>query len=312
MTSPHSSRIRHFFCGVAIGAADAVPGISGGTVALVLGIYRRLVEAISQVNLEAFRLLRERQWRSLAQRFDAGFLAMLLAGIICGFLAFVSIMHELIGEADHPAPTRPFVYAIFFGAITGSSYLVARMIHPTSRRHTQLCVAGAIVGALVAWWLTGLPALEAFSTAPNPVVSFLLGAIAITAMILPGISGSYLLLIFGAYHYYSGIPKDLAKGHIIWVDMLASASFALGCLIGLLSFSKILKWLLREHEAITLSVMGGFMIGALGKLWPWQGNEIEPPLSYEPVLCIFLMIAAAFTVIVIDLIARPKVKQSFQ
>lgn len=309
MPSPRISAIQHFFCGLAIGAADAVPGISGGTVALILGIYRRLVEAISQVNLEAFRLLRERQWRSLAQRFDAGFLAMLLAGILCGLLTFISIMHELIGEPDHPAATRPFVYAIFFGAIAGSSYLVARMIHTTGRRHTQVCIAGAMVGALFAWWLTGLPALEAFSTAPNPLVSFLLGAIAISAMILPGISGSYLLLIFGAYHYYSGIPKNLAKGHIFWPDIWTAACFAVGCLVGLLTFSKILKWLLREHEAITLAVMGGFMIGALRKLWPWQGDEIEPPLSYEPALCILLMIAAAITVIVIDLIARPKIKE---
>src|SRR5690606_1853172 len=108
----------------------------------------------------------------------------------------------------------------------GSSYLVARMIHPKSRRHGQICIAGAVLGALFAWWLTGLPALYAFSAAPNPIVSFLLGAIAICAMILPGISGSFLLLVFGAYHYFSGIPKALAKGQIVWPDVFAFVFFA--------------------------------------------------------------------------------------
>lgn len=301
--------IRHFLCGIAMGAADAVPGISGGTVALVLGIYRRLVDAVSQVSVDAFRLLIKRQWKALAERFDFWFLLLLLAGIACGLLTFVVVLHELIGEADHPASTRPFVYAVFFGAIVASGYLVAKMVRPSNTRHAILCGLLGIGGAAFAWWLTGLPALEAFDSAPNPIVSFLLGSIAICAMILPGISGSYLLLVFGAYHYFSGVPKALAKGEIVLGDLFAFACFALGCLVGLLSFSKLLKWLLHQHEAVTLSVMGGFMIGALRKLWPWQGDEVEAPFANEAVICFALMVAAAVAVLVIDYLARPDVEE---
>ncbi len=307
MDDPRINSIRHFFCGLAMGAADAVPGISGGTVALVLGIYRRLVDAISQVNVEAITLLRKREWKTLAERFDLWFLLALLGGIVCGLLTFVVILHELIGEPGHPARTQPLVYATFFGAIAASGYLVTRMIHPKNTPHAMLCVALAIVGGGFAYWLTGLPALDEFTSAPNPLVSFLLGAIAICAMILPGISGSYLLLIFGAYHYFSGVPKALAKGQLVMGDLFAFACFAIGCLVGLLSFSKLLKWLLHQHEAVTLSLMGGFMIGALRKLWPWQPDApVENPFPHETTSCIMLMIVAAVVVIAIDYVARPK------
>ncbi|WP_158261246.1 MULTISPECIES: DUF368 domain-containing protein [Pirellulaceae] len=304
--------IRHFLCGIAMGAADAVPGISGGTVALVLGIYRRLVDAVSQVNVEAFRLLMKRQWRTLAERFDFWFLLVLLCGIACGLLTFVVVLHELIGEADHPASTRPFVYAVFFGAIVASGFLVAKMVRAVSTGHLILCTLGSVGGAAFAWWLTGLPALEAFDSAPNPIVSFLLGSIAICAMILPGISGSYLLLVFGAYHYFSGVPKALAKGEIVLGDLFAFACFALGCLVGLLSFSKVLKWLLHQHEALTLSIMGGFMIGALRKLWPWQGDEVETPFANEAPICFGLMVLAAIVVLVIDYLARPNLDEEIE
>lgn len=307
MSDPRINAIRHFFCGLAMGAADAVPGISGGTVALVLGIYRRLVDAISQVNVEAFTLLRKRQWKTLAERFDLWFLLALGGGIVCGLLTFVVLLHELIGEPDHPARTQPLVYATFFGAIAASGYLVTRMIHPKSTQHAILCIVLAVAGGAFAYWLTGLPAFDEFTTAPNPIISFLLGAIAICAMILPGISGSYLLLVFGAYHYFSGVPKALAKGQLVMGDLFAFACFAIGCIVGLLSFSKLLKWLLHQHEAITLSLMGGFMIGALRKLWPWQPDApVENPIANETAICFTLMIVAAIVVVAVDFIARPK------
>ncbi|PQO33640.1 DUF368 domain-containing protein [Blastopirellula marina] len=307
MSDPRINSVRHFFCGLAMGAADAVPGISGGTVALVLGIYRRLVDAISQVNIEAFQLLRKREWKALAERFDIWFLLALLGGIACGILTFVTILHDLIGEPDHPARTKPLVYATFFGAIAASGYLVTRMIHPKNLQHAIVCVVLAIVGGGFAYWLTSLPELTDYTTAPNPLVSFLLGAIAICAMILPGISGSYLLLILGAYHYFSGIPKALAKGQLVMEDLFAFVCFALGCVVGILSFSKFLKWLLHQHEAVTLSLMGGFMIGALKKLWPWDAQTpVENPYPNETVICFSLMIIAAVVVVAIDFIARPK------
>ncbi len=300
MASSRMAAIRHFFCGVLMGAADAVPGISGGTVALILGIYRRLVSAISQVNRQTLQMLLRREWSQLAETFDLRFLAILLGGIVCGLLTFVVVLHELIGEPERPAVTRPFVYAVFFGAIAGSGVVVGRMVRPANRQHAGVCAAAAIAGAWFAWWLTGLPALDEFSSAPNPLLSFLLGVIAISAMILPGLSGSYLLLIFGAYHYYSGIPKVLGRGEITVPDLAACVCFVAGCVVGILTFSKFLRWLLLRYEAMTLAVMGGFMIGALRKLWPWQGDEVEPPVPYESIFCVLLMVAAAALVLGVD------------
>ena len=305
MDSLKKDAIRHLLCGLAMGAADAVPGISGGTVALVLGIYRRLVDAVSQVNLDALKQLRDRQWQTLGKRFDIWFLLALATGIGCGLVIFVTILHELIGSANQPATTRPFVYALFYGAIAASGFLVAKMVRPSSAGHLIICIGLAILGAVFAYWLTGLKALEPFESAPNPLVSFLLGTIGICAMILPGISGSYLLLALGAYQYFSGIPKALLKGHLVVPDLIALICFGLGCLTGLLTFSKLLKWMLHRHEAATLSLMGGFMIGALRKLWPWQSDNVVSPYAYETQICFGLMIAGAVMVLVVDYLARP-------
>jgi len=288
-----------------MGAADAVPGISGGTVALILGIYQRLINAISRVGKEAVVLLKTRRWKSLAEFLDLKFLVCLAPGILSGLLVFVVLLHELIGEPDHPAWTRPFIYAIFFGAIAGSTYLVGKMVQFRNQGHAFACVALAVAGAIFAWWLTGLPALEGFTSAPNLMICFLLGSIAISAMILPGISGSYLLLVFGAYHYFSGIPKAILKGKLVFADLIAFAAFALGCLIGLLGFSRVLKWLLRKYHSATLAVMGGFMVGALRKLWPWQGDEVEPAQAMEFPICIVLIVASAVAILAIDHFARP-------
>ncbi|MEX1039695.1 MAG: DUF368 domain-containing protein, partial [Pirellulaceae bacterium] len=262
--------IHHLLSGLAMGAADAVPGVSGGTVALIMGVYRRLVTAISQVNLEAWEELRRRDWPGLAKRFDLRFLLTLGSGIAVGLLTFLTLLHELIGPAEDPAPTRPYVYALFFGAICGSTVLVARLAQPASTSQaTRFGLLGA-AGAALAYGLTELEQLDAFSSAPHPLFSFLLGAVAISAMILPGLSGSYLLLIFGAYTYFSGIPKAIRKGELVPEDVVAFGLFALGCLVGLLSFAKVLRWLLKHYEGATMAVMGGFMLGAVKQVWPWQ------------------------------------------
>jgi putative membrane protein len=266
-TSPHTevaattpiSRTRqtlhHLLSGLAMGAADAVPGVSGGTVALVMGVYRRLVTAISQVSLEALGELRQGDWRGLAERFDLRFLVTLAIGIAIGLLTFVMLLHELIGTPDAPAATRPYVYALFFGAICGSSYLVAKLTKPTSPGQAALYGLLGAAGAGFAFWLTGLDQLTPISTAPNLLFAFLLGAVAISAMILPGISGSYLLLIFGAYSYFSGIPKAILKGQLVTQDVLDLADYAVLCLEGLLSYAKELRWLLIRHEGPTMTMM---------------------------------------------------------
>lgn len=286
-----------------MGAADAVPGVSGGTVALIMGVYRRLVTAISQVNLEAWAELRRGNWSGLAKRFDLRFLLTLGIGIAVGLLTFLTLLHELIGPAEEPAATRPYVYALFFGAICGSTLLVARLVKPTGAgQSTRFGLLGA-AGAACAFWLTEQDQLDAFSSAPHPLFSFLLGAVAISAMILPGLSGSYLLLIFGAYTYFSGIPKAILKGQLVPEDLVAFCLFALGCLVGLLSFSKVLRWLLTHHDGATMAVMGGFMLGAVKQVWPWE-DQRWGSTPIETIACLGLILLAAAGVLLVDWLVR--------
>jgi len=295
--------LHHLLSGLAMGAADAVPGVSGGTVALIMGVYRRLVTAISQVNLESLSELRQGNWSGLAKRFDLRFLLTLGLGIVIGLLTFLTLLHELIGPADDPASTRPYVFALFFGAICGSVLIVARLAKPVSTSQATLFGLLSVVAAAFAYYLTKLEALDAFSTAPHPLASFLLGAVAISAMILPGLSGSYLLLIFGAYTYFSGIPKAILKGQLVPEDVVAFGLFALGCLVGLLSFAKVLRWLLKHHEGATMAVMGGFMLGAVRQVWPWQDQRWGPTQA-ETITCLGLILLAAAGVLLIDWLVR--------
>ncbi|MGY8767869.1 MAG: DUF368 domain-containing protein [Pirellulales bacterium] len=300
-TSNHQdTHWKHVLCGIMMGAADAVPGVSGGTVALILGIYNRLVTAISHVDRQLFAHLKKREWAAAAKLLDLKFVIALGIGIAVGLLVFVMLIHELIHEG-HPA--RPYVYALFFGAIIGSSYLVARLVKVNSPNQAGVCLGLGIVGAGFAYWLTSLSLLEPVDSAPNLVFLFFCGTIAISAMILPGISGSYLLLIFGVYKYLSGIPKALLKGQVDSEDLLAFTVFAVGCVVGLLCFSKLLRWLLKHYEPQTMALMCGFMIGALRSLWPWE--TITPDAAVPEVLgCIVVIVIAAVGVVAIDLVVR--------
>ncbi|PHS10137.1 MAG: hypothetical protein COA78_11575 [Blastopirellula sp.] len=300
----NNSYIKHVLCGLMMGAADAVPGVSGGTVALVLGIYNRLVTAISHVDRQLFRHIKKREWAEVAKRLDLKFVIPLGMGIAVGLLVFVMAIHELI-EDDQPA--RPYVFALFFGAIIGSSYLVARLVKEKSSSGKIIALLGlGILGACFAFWITSFEEPKHIDSAHNLGFLFICGTIAISAMILPGISGSYLLIIFGVFNYLSGIPKALLKGQAdpegLSDDLLAFAVFAVGCLVGLLCFSKVLRWLLKHYEPQTMAIMCGFMIGAIRKLWPWE--KTAPDSTSEVIGCIVIIIIATVGVIGIDLVVR--------
>ncbi|NLE37036.1 MAG: DUF368 domain-containing protein, partial [Pirellulaceae bacterium] len=256
-TSSLATDLLHVCRGFVMGGADIIPGVSGGTMALILGIYERLVTAISHVDSSLFGLLRRRRWRDAASHIDLRFVAALGAGILLGIASLATLMTHLIDH--HPQPTL----AVFFGLILASSLLVARMID-----RWNLCNAVlAAIGAVFAYWLVGQPIATG---ADGHVYLFLCGVVAICAMILPGISGAFILLIMGKYFEVTNIITELVHGNVTGQYLLTLAVFACGCVVGLLSFSKILRWLLAHHHAPTMAVLGGFMVGSLRRLWPFK------------------------------------------
>lgn len=296
--------------GMLMGAADIVPGVSGGTVALLLGIYPRLISAISHIDGAFVRLVLGGNLRGAAEHADLRFLAALGAGIAAAVVGLAKVMHHLLEH--HLA----FTYAAFFGLILASGVLVGRMCKPKNRGEVWQCVMIGIVAAAVALWIVSRPRMELSGGLPYTFVS---GAIAICAMILPGVSGSYLLLMLGKYHEITGIIKDLPKLAVSGSDLATLAVFAVGCLVGLLLFSRVLGWLLQSYWTPTMAALAGFMIGSLYKIWPLQRDttpEVEKfkEKIFEPVwptefttqvgVCLAIATAACVLVLVIDAVAR--------
>lgn len=243
--------------GLLMGAADIVPGVSGGTMALILGIYERLVTAISHVDLELLGHVRERRWADAFEHADIRFLIALLAGIGLGVVSLASLMHHLL---EHEMSAT---FGLFFGLILASSWLVAKLIE----RWTPAEGVAAILGAIFAFWLTGLvPA----AVDPSYPFVFVSGMVAICAMILPGISGAFVLLIFGMYYHITGLLKGLASGAITTEALLTVVVFGTGCVTGILVFSRVLRFLLERYHSITMAVLCGFMFGSLRKIYPFK------------------------------------------
>jgi len=294
--------------GMLMGAADVVPGVSGGTVALVVGIYDRLVGALSRFDTELLRLLRDRQWMRAAAHIDLRFLVALGIGILSGIVLCGGIVNHLLTTEA----TRTATLAAFFGMIAASCVVVIRLIHAKSDVEDAIAVGLGIAGIVVAYLLTSLPPSNA---EPALWYVFFCGMVAICAMILPGISGAYILLILGVYVAVTDIIKRLPKLDVTVNDAAVVAVFVCGCAIGLLSFSKVLKWLLAQYEPQTMAVLAGFMIGALHKIWPFQKDltpdeddwkeklfELTLPtaLTGEVIVALVVAIIAFAAVLVLD------------
>ncbi|MBQ4144281.1 MAG: DUF368 domain-containing protein [Thermoguttaceae bacterium] len=252
-----------FVRGILMGIADSVPGVSGGTVAMIVGIYERLVNAISSFGMEFLSLLLKRKWKDAFHHADMGFFLTLLLGIIVGLGAFSIIMTDLL--QNH----IPVTFGAFMGMILASVIILFRQI----RKKDFASGAAMVIGAIFAWWITTMDPIDAGQD-HSLLYIFMCGLVAICAMILPGISGSYILLILGEYHLIIERVKDLAHFRTTPSDLLTLCVFGAGCVIGLLSFSRVLKYLLKNHHSITLSVLTGFMAGSLNCLWPFQ-QQIE-------------------------------------
>lgn len=235
--------------GLAMGAADAVPGVSGGTIAFISGIYEELIFTISNVNLSLLKTLKDKGFFSFWNQLNGNFILALLAGIFISFVSFMKLANFLI--ENHPI----FIWSFFFGLIIASILFIGKQIKAWNVK----IISALIFGCLIAYYITTLPPL---ANNDNPYFLFIAGAIAICAMILPGISGSFILLILGAYKTLSDAIDDYNFKNIF--------IFIGGAIIGLLSFSRVLKWLFKHYENSTLAVLTGFIIGSLNVIWPWK------------------------------------------
>ena len=255
MNKPVSSfSLRTLITGFLMGTADLVPGISGGTVALLGGVYGRLLAAISAVNAQVLRLVLTGQWRAAWQHIDAGFLATLFLGMAIAFLGVAKAIHYLLDY--HPI----IMWSLFLGLIFTAGVMLLKEL----QKHKNLSIVFLFSGFLVSALLAQLPVQNAWDAVSGwQYLGLLLaGSIAVSAMILPGISGSFILLLLGVY------PLIIASLATLNIPIIGV--FFIGCVIGLLSFSRLISWLLKNYTGATMSALTGLMLGSALKLWPWK------------------------------------------
>ncbi|MGI9274280.1 MAG: DUF368 domain-containing protein [Endozoicomonas sp.] len=295
--------------GMAMGAADVIPGVSGGTIAFITGIYDRLLEALRSATPATLKVLKEQGLAACWKKIDGTFLLCVFGGVLISVMTLAHLIGYLL--AEYPE----LIWSFFFGLILVSGSHMLRQVENWSVGSLVLFVTGIAV----AWLIGGLtPA----SLTPTPVMLFFAGSIAICAMILPGISGSFILLLMGLYASVLEAVRSL--------DILTLAIFGSGCVLGLLTFSHALSWLLRRHRDLALSLLTGLMIGALGTIWPWKqtletrvnssGEQVPflqenvSPFVYESLTghpayflpAIALMLSAIILFLVIEWIGRDK------
>lgn len=232
-----------------MGAADIVPGVSGGSIALITGIYEELLDSINSFNGENLRLLLKFEFKAFFKAVNGAFLLSLFLGILTSIFSLSKLITFLM--AEHPIP----LWSFFCGLILVSAFLILKDI----KKWSMGVVIALVIGTIAAYFITELPP----TSSPEALwFTFVSGAIAICAMILPGISGSFILLILGKYEQVLQAVSER--------DIVTLAVFALGCIVGLLSFSRVISWLLKRYYSITIGLLSGFMLGSINKLWPWK------------------------------------------
>ena len=308
MTSPGPKTFTEhaylFFKGVGMGTADIVPGVSGGTIAFITGIYEALLTAIASINsrlvLQVLRLNLKQALAGLHLRF----LVTLVCGIALAVISTSHLMHYLLTE--HAVQT----WSVFFGLITASILVVA---HSINKRFTTF--PALILGAILAYGITGLIPLY---TPEEPWFIFFSGMIAICAMILPGLSGSFILLILGKYAFITAALRNPVNPDNLEIILI----FITGCLVGILGFSRILRYGLARWHDYTLALLTGIMLGSMRKVWPWKitlesqiirGKEhvlreenVWPLLDFEFGIALLLMLTGFTLVMLLDKISRQR------
>jgi putative membrane protein len=292
--------------GMAMGAADVVPGVSGGTIAFISGIYEELLNSISSFNFSLINVFKNEGFKSVWIKVNGNFLVSLFVGILISVLSLAKLIESML--ENHPI----VIWSFFFGLVLASIIYIGKQITKWTKG-SFLCL---ILGAILAFYITTLnPMVSANS---SPWFLFLVGMIAICAMILPGISGSFILVLLGAY-------KPVLNA-LNTKDFVSIIIFLVGAILGLLSFSRVLKWLFSTYKNYTLATLTGFIIGSLNKIWPWKetiswrtnskGIEVPfntasvSPFSFEGdnqlLISIFLMLIGFGLIILLEKLAIKK------
>jgi len=292
--------------GMAMGAADVVPGVSGGTIAFISGIYEELLNSISSFNFSLINVFKNEGFKSVWIKVNGNFLASLFVGILISVLSLAKLIESML--ENHPI----VIWSFFFGLVLASIIYIGKQI----TKWTKGSVLCLILGAILAFYITTLNPMVSVNS--SPWFLFFAGMIAICAMILPGISGSFILVLLGAY-------KPVLNA-LNTKDFVSIIIFLVGAVLGLLSFSKILKWLFSTYKNYTLATLTGFIIGSLNKIWPWKetiswrtnskGMEVPfntasvSPFSFEGdnqlLISIFLMLIGFGLIILLEKLAIKK------
>ncbi|APG59075.1 DUF368 domain-containing protein [Christiangramia salexigens] len=291
------------FKGMAMGAADVVPGVSGGTIAFISGIYEELITTISGINPSLITTWKKEGFSSMWKELNGNFLLALFCGILISLFSLMRLANYLLD--NYPV----LIWSFFFGLVVASIWFVAKQI---PKWNLKLVIA-LILGAAVAFYIVSLPPLSANS---SYFFLFFAGALAVCAMILPGISGAFILVLLGAYKSVTEAAHNF--------DFKTLAVVGVGAIFGLLTFSRILKWLFNNYSNLTLAVLTGFITGSLNKIWPWK--EVLKTAMYgkkEVVLeeasvfpwnfqgdpqtmwAILLMLTGFFLIVILELVATP-------
>ncbi len=238
-----------FLKGAGMGASDVVPGVSGGTIAFITGIYEELINSIKNFDLEALQLLLRFKIGELWQKVNGGFLLAVLSGILLSIFSLAHLLEFLL--LAYPA----YLWSFFFGLVIASAIMILMDISKWSFR----VVFAIVLGATIAFWITSVSPAQ---TTNAWWFIFFSGALAICAMVLPGISGSFILLLLGKYQFILNAVSEF--------KVLVLLVFAAGAGSGIILFSNFLSWLLKKYRLPTIGMLAGFMIGSLNKIWPWK------------------------------------------
>lgn len=289
----------YFIKGMAVGIANIIPGVSGGTIALITGIFERLIHALKSIDLDAFRLLLRGKWNNFAHRTDLYFLLAVFSGAIIAIVLLARVFGFLF--ADYPV----YIWSFFFGLILASVYFVGKTVDRWRLSVYLFFILGTVT-ALMFTFLT--PATE------NSGFFYLMicGVVAVCSMILPGLSGSFVLILMGNYQ-------------LVAIDAINNRDFSIlfpvliGAVVGLIGFSHLLSWVFKRFRDQTIAALTGFILGSLGVIWPWK-NPIEqafgdkmkvigydylaPQMDTEFVMAIIIMLAGIFSIWLMERNAR--------
>ncbi len=259
--------LQYFFItlkGLAMGAADVVPGVSGGTIAFISGIYEELITSINNVNLSLFKTLKKDGFKVFWTQLNGNFLVALFLGI------FISVFSLAKGISWLLVNQPIILWSFFFGLVVASIFFVGKSLE----KWNLAAIVMFVLGAVIAYYITTLPPAENTESLPY---LFFSGALAICAMILPGISGAFILVLLGSYKVILEAVHER--------DLKIVTIVGLGAIFGILSFAKVLKWLFTSYKNITLAVLTGFILGSLPKIWPWK-KILETKVFDEKVIVI--------------------------